>query len=353
MGVRKLMLLALLALALGVSCIALQSSSVGRGTCSADEDCPEEPTLTEATVRKVLEFHGGKTLDNHLAYGVHDHLEVDMDTLDLTDVQRKLVDDAFNSPNVQNTELLATAASSSFRVTPHLAYRYFASSGWTEKFHGEFVNDSIVATVNWRAEYGIDSIDPEPLRPMIERGLCYIDRELDQNKRPIVYLKTANMTGSGETDYIKLIMYTVNRADVISKDFGTGEFVTIVDMAGYSWSRSPAMSSLKELIGYLKRHFPYRLQAVYVVNTSSAFSMLWKMCKPFLPKRAIDKTHILSKKETEEVIAQKLGRDAVEQDYGGTKARGHAIADMAAYLSPDYVKAPTADTGATAAAGEE
>ena len=247
-----------------------------------------------------------------------------------------LIYEAYNSPNVQDPQILKMAASTNFKITPHLAYRYFASAGWTEKFHGVFVNDSIVHTVRWRSEYGLTTIDPTPLRPMIEKGLCYADLSLDKGLRPAVYVKTANISGSESVDdYIKLIMYTVNKAVEYTNIKGNGEFIAIVDMGGFSWGKCPPVASLKELMNHLKRHFPYRLQAVYLVNSSMAFSMLWKIFKPILPKKAVEKTHILTNKEAVKMLSERVGLEHVEEDYGGQKPRSWAIADLDAYLSND------------------
>lgn len=339
-------------MALGVSCIALDSSATTpvtqcvSGTDGENGACvPSSESLDEETLKKVLAYHGGKTTVNKLAYGVYDHLECDIETLGLSDEQKQLVMDAYNSPNVQDPSVLELASTTDFRITPHTAYRYFASAGWTPKYHGEFVNDSIVETVKWRAEYGLLNIDPTSFVGMIERGLCYVDSELDKGKRPTIYIKTANLTGSADDlrDYVRLLMFTINRAEIMANTRGIGEFVAIIDMDGFSWSKSPSVASLKELMGHLKMHFPYRLQAVYIVNTSLAFSMLWKIFKPILPKRAIDKTHILSKRETEKALEAKVGLENVEVGYGGQKPAGYAIADMEAYLDPAYVKGKDAD----------
>lgn len=340
----------LVAMALGVSCIALDSSATaGVKQCvsgvegESGECVASAEGLDEKTLKKVLDFHGGKVTVNKLAYGVHDHLECDIETLGLSDEQKQLVMEAYNSPNVQDPALLKLASTTDFRITPHTAYRYFASAGWTEKYHGEFVNDSIVETVKWRSEYGLYNIDATPMIGMIERGLCYVDNELDKGNRPTVYIKTANLTGSAEDlrDYVKLLMFTINRAEMMATSRGIGEFVAIIDMDGFSWSKSPTVASLKELMANLKMHFPYRLQAVYIVNTSMAFSMLWKIFKPILPKRAIDKTHILSKRETEKALEEKVGLENVEVGYGGQKPSGYAITDIAAYLDPAFVKGPS------------
>lgn len=331
----------ILCLALGISCIALDSP-VCSGSGGGNEVCPraeessadEVPKLSQEVLDRVLSFHGGKEKQNEREYGTDDHLECDVETLGLSEAQLGLIYEAYNSPNVQDPLILEIAESTNFKITPHLAYRYFASAGWTEKFHGVSVNDSIVHTVKWRAEYGLTTIDPRPLLPLIKKGLCYADLSLDKGLRSAVYVKTANFTGSEPVDdYIKLIMYTVNKAVEHTNSKGNGEFIAIVDMEGFSWGKCPPVASLKELMNYLKRHFPYRLQAVYLVNASMGFSILWKIFKPILPKRAVEKTHILTNREAVKMLSERVGLEHVEEDYGGKKPRSWAIADLDAYLN--------------------
>ena len=51
---------------------------------------------------------------------------------------------------------------------------------------------------------------------------------------------------------------------------GCGEFVAVIDLDGFKWSNSLPIPMIKEAVTLLKRHYPYRLGGVYIINGSSA-----------------------------------------------------------------------------------
>ena len=86
-------------------------------------------------------------------------------------------------------------------------------------------------------------------------------------------------------------------------------------------------------MNHLKRHFPYRPQAVYLLSTQAWHSACYgKFSSPYYRKR-VEKTHILTNKEAVKMLSERVGLEHVEEDYGGQKPRSWAIADLDAYLS--------------------
>mmetsp|Transcript_1836 Transcript_1836/g.2924 ORF Transcript_1836/g.2924 Transcript_1836/m.2924 type:complete len:103 (+) Transcript_1836:166-474(+) len=71
----------------------------------------------------------------------------------------------------------------------------------------------------------------------------------------------------------------------------------------------------------LKRHYPYRLSAVYIVNTSSVFQLIWHIVKPLLSKKAIGKVSVLgsvhSDPKTRNLLVEQIGAAYLEDVYGG------------------------------------
>lgn len=100
---------------------------------------------------------------------------------------------------------------------------------------------------------------------------------------------------------------------------GSGQFVAIVDLSGFSWSTCPPISMIKHSVGLLKKHYPYRLGGVFIVNGGATFNFLWSVVKPIMPKRALKKTFVLSKKEEFEVLDDKIGSQYFEDTYGGER----------------------------------
>ena len=114
-------------------------------------------------------------------------------------------------------------------------------------------------------------------------------------------------------------IYYTFRADKYSVAEGSGQFVAIIDLTDFSWSKCPSLNVIKDSIGLLKKHYPYRLGGVYIINGGTTFNFLWSMIKPILPKRALLKTFVVNKKDEYEFLVDKIGKENFENFYGGDR----------------------------------
>ena len=144
----------------------------------------------------------------------------------------------------------------------------------------------------------------------------------DKQGRPILYIKFLDAVTkiSSDPDYLKQVLLTclhsVEKADSLSTRKGSGEFLVIVDLNGLSWKTCPPIKTMGQAIGYLKRHFPYRLSAIYIINVGRIFDTIWTFIKPMVPPRALRKTFFLKKKDIATLLLRKIG-DGLEETYGG------------------------------------
>lgn len=248
-----------------------------------------------------------------------DHLERDVSQLNLTSAQLGLVMQAYESLPRHDEMLMLKARATQVTVSPHLAYRYLQSCEWSPQYHGRRVNDSIADTIEWRHSYGIASIDTTSIAPLVQQRLAWASQQLDRRGRAIVYMHAGHDGPRLPTEtYVRLLMYTVERADKHSVAHGNGEFVTVVNLAGFSWTKVPPLAAMTESIGLLKRHYPYRLGAVYVVNAGFGVDMLWGLFKPLIPARALRKIFFLPRGDAgRAALDEHIGLDNLEAEVGG------------------------------------
>ena len=206
-------------------------------------------------------------------------------------------------------------------INEHLIFRYFSSSGWADKFYDKEMAEAIVDTVNWRYDYGVHLIDPKPLENMIESGFIYTNGN-DNYGRPILYFKVRKNSGNESMNtYLDMLMYSVEMIDRLSVDLTSGEFICILDLDQLSLKNCPPVSVMKEAITLLKRHYPYRLHAIYVVNSGIVFTTIWKLLKPFVPGRVLRKMTITtSKLDMQRTLLTQIGKENIEVAYGGEKS---------------------------------
>lgn len=115
---------------------------------------------------------------------------------------------------------------------------------------------------------------------------------------------------------------------------GSGEFVAVIDLEGFKWSNSLPIPLIKDAVTLLKRHYPYRLGGVFIINGSAAFTLLWSIIKPIMPRKTLSKTFVINKKQIKKIMCEKLGKEHVEQAYGGDVKEDHD--DVIKYFACGY-----------------
>jgi hypothetical protein len=75
-----------------------------------------------------------------------------------------------------------------------------------------------------------------------------------------------------------IICFHVYRADRLSVDSGSGEFVVIIDLEGFSLSTVPPLNQIKNAANLLKRHYPYRLGGELLLMDMDCLSAHRRIC---------------------------------------------------------------------------
>jgi hypothetical protein len=268
---------------------------------------------------------------------LNDHIECDVSMLKLADWKTKMINATLATTCLENVALQKKALASDMPITAHLIYRYLASVDWSEKYNGKKIEDAVASTIEWRENFGITNLNTNEFSHMVKNGLGYVSTNLDQHGRSIVYVKVGrNVKMESNSLYQKLLMYTVERADRLSVERGVGEFVTIIDLEGFSFGNSLPIPTVKECLNLLKHHYPYRLGGVFIVNGSPAFNLMWGMLKPILPRRALGKTFVLGRKDASRVMVEKLGRECIEEAYGGVLKENQITENVDNYFKEGF-----------------
>eukprot|EP01034_Spumella_vulgaris_P029316 gene29316-36343_t len=247
---------------------------------------------------------------------------MDIRKLTLTSTQIETLHKAHQSVLEKSDKYNEWAAETQLVLSPHLAYRYYVSVDWSDTYNEQSVDKAIIETIQWRRDFGIGSIDTSRLSGLVAQGLAYTSPVPDKHGRAVIYLKIGAFSGSDVVDeeaFLNLVMYTVERADRMSVESGSGEFVTLIDFEGFSWTRCPPIAYLQKAIVLLRMHYPYRLAGIYILNAGSAFHFVWQLIKPLLPKKALQKTIMMSRGESAHLLANLVGRESLEVTYGGVQ----------------------------------
>jgi len=101
------------------------------------------------------------------------------------------------------------------------------------------------------------------------------------------------------------------------------QFVLIIDFAHFSMKQLTSLtsvSSIRKVVARFEDNHPETLNACFIINTSRMFSFLFALVKPLLSDRTLSKIQIFtSANEWQPVLFQKLPRDQLKRELGGTR----------------------------------
>lgn len=93
-------------------------------------------------------------------------------------------------------------------------------------------------------------------------------------------------------------------------------WVTIMDLNQASLGSIP-VSTIKTIVGYLSNHYKSRLFRLYMINTTSSVTTIWKTIKFFLDEITVKKINIL-KEGTPEKLYLHCNKSQIPIKFGGS-----------------------------------
>ncbi len=200
-------------------------------------------------------------------------------------------------------------------------------------------------TIRWRYSYKIHHVPRlETIKLFLQQGFAYVapSTVMDKSRRPLLYLKLGAMKDFHPqlslSQYMQIILYSLERysnnflslcahlASLLYLDRAkkqslvnaAGCTTTFIDFQDFSWSIAPSMSFTQEIFNIMKKHYPYRVGKIYVMNTSMTFSMLWRVVSTFIPAKVLEKIEVFGaydQSRQEEILAKEIGVENVESRY--------------------------------------
>jgi len=136
-----------------------------------------------------------------------------------------------------------------------------------------------------------------------ETGIMYV-RGFDLRGRPIVYVRPRNHNSDNHDGFLRHVVYVIERACACSDlregvawargsaaevHRSNGELMLLVDFAGWSLQRRPALRTLRSAVRLLQDHYPSRLGQAILFQTPPVLSALWALLWPLVDHETREK----------------------------------------------------------------
>jgi len=197
---------------------------------------------------------------------------------------------------------------------------------------------SLKETIEWRKQESINlfpflftgNVNNDPLIKKSEdfmqfqnsTGKCYV-RGYDKEGRATIVMHPNNENSKGADSLLHLV-YIIERAIACTRrrTYGSQDSVNFIVMfKGFSSDRAPPLSTGKEMIKTLQRHYPERLNRAYLVGTSGFINVLWKLGKPFIDPVTVAKIIFIPGSKAVQVLNEDYEMDQIESILGGNAER--------------------------------
>ncbi|GAQ88853.1 Sec14p-like phosphatidylinositol transfer family protein [Klebsormidium nitens] len=178
---------------------------------------------------------------------------------------------------------------------------------WAREWHVDKAFSMLVDCLKWRRKYGTDTILQRPLEEAkmraIRNGFHVGMSGYDKQGHPVIFVKVGPSKCGGATvdDYVKAhVQFSEWRDRVLcaeaSKRCGRPITTTtrILDCTGLTLGHLANLNLLNAMSKIDEFNYPEKANAYYLVNVPYVFTAIWKVVKPLLQPRTINRVKVLS-----------------------------------------------------------
>jgi hypothetical protein len=198
-------------------------------------------------------------------------------------------------------------------------------------------------TLTWREEFGVDRLDAEKLKPVLDDGRMYVSPGRDKQGRVVVMNIKSEQPATDHQLALEMFVYVMEKAikrmdinygrkeDEDEEENEEGEknaqqdhkWIWFLDMTHYSSASSPPLSVTMDTLHILSHHYPERLAVCFIVDAPWVFRFLWNLISPLLDPVTKEKIRFITTEKKAGAENWRLFEDVVERDqletrFGGT-----------------------------------
>ncbi|KAJ2863101.1 hypothetical protein GGH94_003844 [Coemansia aciculifera] len=136
-------------------------------------------------------------------------------------------------------------------------------------------------TLEWHSTYRPHAITPASMRAEGATGKMYING-YDQGGRPLLYMFPHLENTSDATQHLRYIVFTMEQA-IRSMPPGVTKLTIVIDASQFSpLARSVPLSTAREFLNVLEKHYPDRLGKALVLSPPAYFVVFYRIVAPFI-----------------------------------------------------------------------
>uniref|UniRef100_A0A0D9VYF0 CRAL-TRIO domain-containing protein n=1 Tax=Leersia perrieri TaxID=77586 RepID=A0A0D9VYF0_9ORYZ len=192
--------------------------------------------------------------------------------------------------------------------------RYLEARSWNVDKSRKMLEESI----KWRIAYKPEDTRWPDISVEAETGKMYRANFVDREGRTVVIMRPAKENTSSHEGQIRFLVYTLENA-ILSLPDNQEKMVWLIDFTGWTLAKATPIKTARETLNILQNHYPERLAIAIVFNPPKVFETFYKLMKPFLDPRTIQKLNFVYQKDEEsmKIMHKCIDPEVLPIEFGG------------------------------------
>ncbi|XP_019182965.1 PREDICTED: random slug protein 5-like isoform X4 [Ipomoea nil] len=173
-------------------------------------------------------------------------------------------------------------------------------------------------TLKWRSTFKPEEIRWDEVAHEGETGKISIANFHDRQGRTVFIMRPGKQNTSSGEGNIRHLVYMMETA-IINLAEGQEQLSWLVDVSGWSLSKSVSIKTARDLAYILQNHYPQRIALIVFYNPPRIFEAFWKVVKCFADPRTFQRIKFVypNNKDSMEVMKSFFDSENLPKEFGG------------------------------------
>ncbi|XP_073281077.1 uncharacterized protein [Primulina huaijiensis] len=212
--------------------------------------------------------------------------------------------------------------------------RYLRARNWNVKKAVKMLK----ASLKWRLEYKPEEFRWDDVAQEAETGKIYRASYKDEYGRPVLVMRPRCQNSKSIKGQIKYLVYCMESA-ISNLTHDQEQMVWLIDFHGFNMSNI-SVNVTRETAFVLQEQYPERLGVAILYDPPKIFEPFWKIAKPFLEPKTMDKVKFVYPDDpnSSKIMKELFNMELVESAFGGKDDTGFDISRYAERMRADDEK---------------
>ncbi|KAJ3037991.1 hypothetical protein HDV00_001194 [Rhizophlyctis rosea] len=178
---------------------------------------------------------------------------------------------------------------------------------------------AIERTLKWRQSYGWYNFPKEDFSAEQATKELYFHGRDNAGNPVLVWRFARHISSNGDSAaierFVRFIIWTIAKA--IEEGLVTRQATFVMDRLGSGSNNNEGIALIRTLISTMQVNMPEVIHKMVIMPTNMLIHSIWRLAKPFLDPRMVDKVILCSEKDVTKTLLSIIDKSELPKRYGG------------------------------------